>query len=53
MAFTIKYEFDSIDEEIIEEKLVETFTLLHTMWIKACIIVEKQNKTISVLHEEK
>lgn len=52
MNFTGKYESEdeSSDEDISEQELVATFRLMQK---KACITVEKKNKTISVLHGEK
>lgn len=36
-----------------EEELAVIFKLLHSKWKEACITLEKQKKTTSVLHEEK
>lgn len=55
MAFTGKFEHgsESSDEEIIDEELAKTYKILYNQWKEACMIGEKQNKTISVLLLEK
>lgn len=54
MTFTGKYESEeeSSDEDMAEEKLDATFILLQSKWKESCITLEKQNKTISVIHEK-
>lgn len=49
MAFTEKYDSgsDSSDEEMTDKKFAKTYKLLLTQWKEACMIVQKQKKTIN------
>lgn len=49
MVFPGKYKYgsESNDEDILEEELVVTYRFIYVKWEEACMVGEKQNKTIS------